>query len=265
MAASTRSGVAGRARDAGARGVVDGVEDGGCGGDQRLLADALGAEGPGGGGALDRGSTRWAARRRWWGSGSRAGSRRGPGVNSSISAMPMPCATPPSIWPSTSMGLMARPTSCAATMRRTLHACRAACRPRPPPDARHSHRRHRERPGHRHRAARSADRRFPPHTEHSRGRRAAGCARSTVRTTVVVAHHELAAVEFDSVAPSPALASRSSMRRSARPARSAAVPVTKVWREAEVLPQSGVRSVSAETRSIERQRQAHAHRPRSGR
>ena len=53
-----------------------------------------------------------------------------PGMNSSISARPRPCATPPWIWPSTWVGLMARPTSCAATMRRTLHACRARYRPR---------------------------------------------------------------------------------------------------------------------------------------
>ena len=32
---------------------------------------------------------------------------------SSISARPMPCAVPPSIWPSTACGLIALPTSCA--------------------------------------------------------------------------------------------------------------------------------------------------------
>ena len=36
----------------------------------------------------------------------------------------------------------------------------------------------------------------------------------------------------------------------ARAARRAAFPETKVWREAEVLPQSGVTSVSADARSI---------------
>ena len=38
--------------------------------------------------------------------------------------------------------------------------------------------------------------------------------------------------------------------RDVRPAFSAALPLTKVCREAEVLPQSGVRSVSPEMRSI---------------
>ena len=32
---------------------------------------------------------------------------------SSISASPIPCAVPPSIWPWTASGLTARPTSCA--------------------------------------------------------------------------------------------------------------------------------------------------------
>src|SRR5439155_11350374 len=33
---------------------------------------------------------------------------------------PMPCATPPWIWPSTQEGWMAQPTSCAATKRRIV-------------------------------------------------------------------------------------------------------------------------------------------------
>ena len=41
-------------------------------------------------------------------------------MNSSISASPSPCAMPPWIWPSTSVGLMARPTSCAATIASTF-------------------------------------------------------------------------------------------------------------------------------------------------
>src|SRR5579883_3200046 len=51
------------------------------------------------------------------------------------------------------------------------------------------------------------------------------------------------------VASSPTLARRRISRRIALPARYAALPETKVWREAEVLPQSGVVSVSAEARS----------------
>ena len=43
-----------------------------------------------------------------------------PGTYASISAMPRPWAMPPWIWPSTSVGLIARPTSWAATIRRTF-------------------------------------------------------------------------------------------------------------------------------------------------
>ena len=46
------------------------------------------------------------------------------------------------------------------------------------------------------------------------------------------------------VALSPALASRRIAARRLAPARSAALPETKVWREAEVLPASSVQSVS---------------------
>jgi hypothetical protein len=53
-----------------------------------------------------------------------------------------------------------------------------------------------------------------------------------------------------SFASSPTFARRNSSRLIARAAREAALPETKVWREAEVLPQSGVTSVSADTRSI---------------
>ena len=53
-----------------------------------------------------------------------------------------------------------------------------------------------------------------------------------------------------SFASSPTLARRRSSRLIARAARAAALPDTKVCREAEVLPQSGVMSVSADTRSI---------------
>ena len=69
----------GDAGDAHARGVADRAEDGGRGGDQRRLADALGAVGPLGLAVLDQLDGDLAARRRRWGSGSRAGSRCGRG------------------------------------------------------------------------------------------------------------------------------------------------------------------------------------------
>ncbi len=69
---------------------------------------------------------------------------------------------PPCTWPSTSSGLIAWPTSCAATKLQAGAQCQVPCPPRPPPDAPHSRTAHRARPGHWRRAASSADRRFPP-------------------------------------------------------------------------------------------------------
>ena len=59
-----------------------------------------------------------------------------------------------------------------------------------------------------------------------------------------------------SVASGPASASVRSWRRRSSAASRVALPDTNVWREAEVLPASGVRSVSGPTRSIERDRHA---------
>ena len=70
------------------------------------------------------------------------------------------------------------------------------------------------------------------------------CARPPSRTMTLPSPNR-------SRASSPALATRRIAARSAFAASCAALPVTKVWREAEVLPQSGVRSVSAETRSMQ--------------
>ena len=151
---------------------------------------------------------------------------------------------PPWIWPSTSVGLIARPTSCAATMREHLAPCRARCRPRRPRSARRSHRSRRACPGRRHRAAWSADRSVPtspiaaasswPGRAHARRRRRArACAPSQRQPRV-----------------RPGIGSAQDLRRAApRRPLCAALPETKVWREAEVLPASAVRSVSPATRS----------------
>src|SRR3546814_11283386 len=52
------------------------------------------------------------------------------------------------------------------------------------------------------------------------------------------------------LALSPALAARRMAARRARPASSAALPETKVWREAEVLPQSGDRKSVVSGKSV---------------
>ena len=79
IAARTRSGVAGARVQAHAGRVMDRVEDRRRGRDQRLLADALGAERAFGGRRPRSGCIRPAACRRWSGSDNRAGSRRGAG------------------------------------------------------------------------------------------------------------------------------------------------------------------------------------------
>ncbi len=144
---------------------------------------------------------------------------------------------PPSIWPSTSSGLIALPTSCAAVILDQLHRAelevdlqlgdlRAVAVER----IRFALALGIERQV-------SADRTSP-----RRGRRShrilVKSGKLDTAGGVTLADDDRRAVQRRD-AFSDTLAKRKIFSRKARPAFSAALPVTKVWREADVLPASG--------------------------
>ena len=70
-----------------------------------------------------------------------------------------------------------------------------------------------------------------------------------MRRVALPSEMTIAAPSRRMVASSLILLSRRMSARSRRPDSSAALPVMNVWREADVLPQSGVRAVSGPTSS----------------
>ena len=175
-----------------------------------------------------------------------------------------PCRCPgrcrPATWPSTSVGLIARPTSCAATIRRTrdgaeldvdldqrdlraepvrlvrdalavgVEDASSSGRTCPTPAAR--------------------SRAHPPAARAARGSRRTSPSRTRSRPSPAPG----AATSMTAV--SDASASSRMRRRSASPASRAALPETNVWRDADVLPASGVRSVSGAVSASARDRHA---------
>ena len=121
-----------------------------------------------------------------------------------------------------------------------LHRAELACRPRVRRSARHSHRRHRACPGPWRRAARSADRRSRSPRTRSRRHRPASAARSMRLRCSPSRTTSDRAVEGKLGRVPRRWRSAGSFRAARAPAFSAALPETKVCRDAEVLPASGV-------------------------
>ena len=153
---------------------------------------------------------------------------------------------PPWIWPSTSVGLIARPTSCAATMSQHLHRAELDV------DLDLGDLRGEGVGGVGHALAVRVER---------RGRRVEACPRPAATPAVGATRSRDARRRRAPRACRPRATSVARSRHSASgigqpqdtcgagraPASSAALPETKVWREAEVLPASAVRSVSPTT------------------
>ena len=157
---------------------------------------------------------------------------------------------PPWIWPSTSVGLMARPTSWAATMREHLDGAELDV------DLDLGHLRGEavggvgdalavgvERRGRRVEACPRPSQRRSPLARRA-GRRGEIDACASASPSAIVRR----APSSDERRVRAGIGERQDLARAGpRPASRAALPETKVWREAEVLPASAVRSVSPTT------------------
>ena len=163
---------------------------------------------------------------------------------------------PPWIWPSTSVGLIGAADIVRGDDAQRAHRAELRCPPPPAPPARRRRRTHTGCPGRRHPAASSADRIFPCRTARGLPHRHPARAGSSTVVTAASVDERCARPPAGSSPSAPALQRRRSSPRSASPASFAALPLTKVWREALVFPASRVRSVSPATRSTSRHRHA---------
>ncbi len=163
-------------------------------------------------------------------------------------AIPSPWRMPPWIWPSTSVGLIARPTSWAATTRRTFTvpsststSTSATWAPKayvsygiPWPSA----------------SSGVVFGSYAPCPSSTQPRAPSGSSPSSTTDVVSPSRATTRPSSTSSVASGPASAIVSSWRRRSSAASRVAFPDTNVWRDAEVLPASRLRSVSGPTRSI---------------
>ena len=171
---------------------------------------------------------------------------------------------PPWIWPSTWVGLIARPTSCAATIASTLTVPSCDVDFDLAPSARRRHRWRRACPGRRHRAAWSADRSVPVAVSTMPSASAGEVGELDDRASAVaVADDERRARRATARASARHWRAPGSCARRSSPASRAALPETNVWREAEVLPASAVQIRVADDEVKCRGRQRPARRRRS--